>query len=447
MNRLPELLARHTFIAGQNNWKRPLAIGVISVAFTCTSAWGALSAQSQQRELSEYLAQNAFELEVKDGRLAGPGARWLLQRASKSQFVFVGEDHGIAQIPQFASALWHELTPLGYKHVAVEEGPWVIALADKYVRRSDKKAIQTYKTSVVPNLEYGSDEHFAFLDVLRSTSQGSKIPTVWGLDQEMRIVPLLNRLLTLAPDNGAVRAVNSLLSKTIRSDKEGIGSLGLFYGYRDDILAIRKAFGTRATAEARQLIDAMEISDRLYDNNRRASSELTGYESNREREEMMKDLFLRQYRTAQQSGERIPKVMLWFGEYHGVRGISPTNVVSLGDFLSGLAQYNGRGFLNIAVTCGRNGLRSGTGHDVGSVGKDIPCGADEAEWAQPMLKAAKWKWTLFDLAAIRPALHAGAVKAGPPFSTLVFQYDSLLVIQDTTGMHFSENRPKSGDND
>ena len=77
-------------------------------------------AAAQKPDLTEYLSRNAKELILADGRLSGAGAGLLRQEGSGSQFIFLGEEHGIAEIPQFAAALWRELVPLGYRHVALE---------------------------------------------------------------------------------------------------------------------------------------------------------------------------------------------------------------------------------------------------------------------------------------------------------------------------------------
>jgi hypothetical protein len=382
-------------------------------------------------DLAEYLGRNAQELTVTNGQLGGPAAALLRAEGARAQFVFVGEEHGIAEIPQFTAALWRALVPQGYRHIALEEGPWITAQADRYVRFGDTEARQTYRASVVPLLEFASEEHFAFFDALRQTAHEQKSPMIWGLDQEMRAVPLLRRLLALARTRAERRAVQTILDRAMRADKPGKSTL---VGYADDIAALRRAFGPQPAPETGQIIAAMEISNRIYENDQRAGKELTGYEANREREDMMKDIFLRNYRAAQRAGERRPRVLLQLGAWHGMRGLSPTRVSSLGNFAAEFARGEGSQMFNLAVTCGRGGRRSGTNEDAG---KELPCGADEAEWAQPLLKAARWPWTLFDLRPLRPVVHAGLVKPPEPLASLVFQYDALLIIAGTTPVHYA----------
>jgi len=390
-----------------------------------------LSAQAPKPDLAEWLRRNAREVRLENGRLAGAGADWLFERAARAQFVFVGEEHGVAEIPKLAAALWRGLVPLGYRHIALEEGPWVVGLADRYVKLGDTVSLARYLAAVAPDLPPGSLEHRQFLDSVRRTPGGRRegMTLLWGLDQEMRPAPILRRLAALSPTSAA----RALVERAAR--KADSASSRVIIGYGAEIAELRRAFGNRS-AEARWLLDLLEQSNRIYENNDAARDSLRGYESNREREDMMKDLFLARYREAQRAGERRPRVMLQFGSYHGMRGMSPTHVFTLGNFLADLARAETGGsdaFFNVTVTCGRGGTRSGVRDEVG---KTLPCGADEAEWAKPMLEAAAGAWTVFDLRPLRAAIHAGVLTVPEPMSSFAFAYDALVTIAGTTPMHF-----------
>jgi hypothetical protein len=397
-----------------------------------TSAIGlAAPPRAQPADLTEWLRRNAREARLENRRLIGPGAAWLLEQASKAQFVFIGEEHGIAEIPMFAAALWRGLVPLGYRHIALEEGPWVMELADRYVRRGDTVALSRYLAAVAPDLPMGSLEHRQFLDSVRRTPVGGTTGRLWGLDQEMRPGPIFRRLAELAP-NAKARALAARAASKADSSK-----VRVILGYGSEIAELERAFAT-ASDESRRLIRLLEQSNRLYESNAAPRDSLRGYQSNREREDMMKDLFLVRYREAQRRDERRPRVMLQFGSFHGMRGMSPTHVFTLANFLADLARAEGatggsEGLFNLALTCGKGGERSGVGEDVG---KTLPCGADEAEWAKPLLEAGLGRWTVFDLRPLRAAIHAGVLKVAEPLNTIVFGYDALVTIAGTTGMHF-----------
>src|SRR3954447_25807984 len=62
-------------------------------------------------------------LEVKDGKLAGPGAEMIRGELAKAQFVLWGEEHGFADSPIVLRAIAREAKSLGFKYHVVEVGP------------------------------------------------------------------------------------------------------------------------------------------------------------------------------------------------------------------------------------------------------------------------------------------------------------------------------------
>src|SRR5271168_3686126 len=81
--------------------------------------------RAQNAAFTETLKKNRAAISVQDGRLAGSGAEILRGALADAQFVALGEDHGIRQIPEFAAALCAELAPHGFHHMGLEIGPYV----------------------------------------------------------------------------------------------------------------------------------------------------------------------------------------------------------------------------------------------------------------------------------------------------------------------------------
>src|SRR4051812_36563975 len=65
-------------------------------------------------------APQTLALEVKDGKLAGPGAEVIRGELAKAQFVLWGEEHGFADSPIVLRAIAREAKPLGFKYHVVE---------------------------------------------------------------------------------------------------------------------------------------------------------------------------------------------------------------------------------------------------------------------------------------------------------------------------------------
>ena len=80
-------------------------------------------ALAQENKFTDRLLQNRYQLNFQDGRLRGTGLPVLQNALVGAQFVLIGEDHGISQIPQFAGAVCDLIGPQGFHTMAIETGP------------------------------------------------------------------------------------------------------------------------------------------------------------------------------------------------------------------------------------------------------------------------------------------------------------------------------------
>ena len=205
----------------------------------------------------------------------------------------------------------------------------------------------------------------------------------------------------------------------------------LVIGLGDELDAIAVSMTPDEPASAREILNSLVLSNRLYEN-----QDKNNYESNSERERSMKDLFLRYYRRAQ-SFEEAPRVLLRFGGNHVIRGLSFTNVLSLGTFVSEFAIAEGSQSLNINVICGRDGETAGTGSALGRV---LPCDAPAmVPWLKPFGVAARWDVTLFDHKALRSRI--GNLKVAPELTRFVYGFDASVLIADTNPVRFEPPDP------
>jgi hypothetical protein len=71
-------------------------------------AWLGLSSPSiaQDTAFVRVLKSSANEMQMRDGHLRGAGADSLAAEARANQFILVGEDHGIREVPEFVGALF-----------------------------------------------------------------------------------------------------------------------------------------------------------------------------------------------------------------------------------------------------------------------------------------------------------------------------------------------------
>ena len=94
------------------------------------------SPQPQQDRLLAALQTNRLPLTMTDGRPAGPGWDLLVQEARTARFTLIGEEHGVAETAQLASALFTALRASGYSRFAVELSPPIAQDVEAAARRN-----------------------------------------------------------------------------------------------------------------------------------------------------------------------------------------------------------------------------------------------------------------------------------------------------------------------
>jgi hypothetical protein len=90
----------------------------------------ALAARAQDSTLTRLIHQNKYSLTVNGTQCSGAGWDKLRASVQKSQFVLLGEDHGLAQVPQFAAAIAQVLKPAVF---VAEVDPYVAQEATRLV--------------------------------------------------------------------------------------------------------------------------------------------------------------------------------------------------------------------------------------------------------------------------------------------------------------------------
>lgn len=327
---------------------------------------------------------------LQGGRLAGPGAELLRSLASTSQFVLMGELHGNQGVADFATALWAELQPFGFRHAAVEIDPWAAAaLARELPAGTDAwSAFLAERGGVAAMAFYtwAPEARFA-ASVLRS----GRAPALWGLDQVF-IGSAAWHLGDIA--QGARSAAARRLAAELAADAKGrLSWLGEVDTSR--LQRLRDSLSDPADERWRTLLDAMIDSATIYAPFSGRGGEATL--ANLRREAGMRRLFLEQYRQAEGRGEPAPKVMFKMGGNHMFRGASTTLVQALGGFVSEFAAARGSEALSLLVLCGPGS------HAGGLDGSSVPCGdlADDDDWRFIAPYVSAEALTVFDLRAWR----------------------------------------------
>src|SRR6202795_2207934 len=319
--------------------KQRAAAVVLAACFVFT-----IGARAQNAEFADVLKKKRGGISGQDGQLAGPSADVLRAALAEAQFVALGEDHGIRQIPEFASALCAELAPHGFHHMGLEIGTYVAPDLEKMARSADgAKQLAEFEKKYPETLAfYNWQEEFAMLQKCESAASPGHM-TIWGLDQEFMGATgfLADKILATNPGPEAKAAVETLLKETSEARaaaaKSGSpGDLSMMTAKQEELDHLRDLLKKQGKPEAQKLFDAFLVSREIYQKN------MTGdyYKSNRQRALLMKKNFSEPFAASSQSNGVLPKVFFKFGAYHMFRGINPLHSSELGNLISEAAEAN-----------------------------------------------------------------------------------------------------------
>src|SRR5450432_2536894 len=210
-------------------------------------------------------APQTLPLEVKDGKLAGPGGEMIRAELLKAQFILYGEDHGFADSPIVLRAIAHEARPLGFKYHVVEVGPLSTRMIRATLARDGLPGLHELVHEVplgIPFLSLKDDAELAS-DFLGQDSKGT--PYLWGIDQEFIGSPTfhLQRLTAIAPNEPARAAAEKLLAE----EKEAVARTAqekfLLSRFHDaDFDALAATF--KGQSEAEEIIAQLKESAAIY---------------------------------------------------------------------------------------------------------------------------------------------------------------------------------------
>jgi hypothetical protein len=398
--------------------------------------------RAQNAEFTETLKKNRGAISVQDGKLAGPSAEVLRAALAEAQFVALGEDHGIRQIPEFAAALCAELAPHGFHHMGLEIGTYVAPDLEKMARSADgAKQLAEFEKKYPETIAfYNWQEEFAMLQKCETAASPGHM-TIWGLDQEFMGATgfLADKILATNPGPEAKAAIETLLKETndahASAAKSGNpGDLFMTTAKQEELDHLRDLLKKQGKPEAQRLFEAFLVSREIYQKNMSGDY----YKSNRQRALLMKKNFSEPFAASSQSNGVLPKVFFKFGAYHMFRGINPLHSSEVGNLIGEAAEANQFKSVHILIA----GVKGEQLHFVG-IGKPAEAApldlADEKDspflFLKPLFNAqVENSWTLYDLRALRDGFSKYD-KIDPELERVIFGYDFVVFVPDPKAAH------------
>ena len=395
----------------------------IQVAASATQAQPsptpATDSEEQYERLAAAFQKHSYSIAMTEAGLSGPGADFLKQKAASAQFVLLGEEHNVKEVPDFTARLFAMLHQCcEFNHLALENDPVSAQAASMPPLKGNLGQLTQY-ASKFPNA-------FTFLtrQELQMIADVGKLATtktdpVWGLDQSFGVLHALEELRTLPGINGRSSAFQELAeqARALDSSRFTEGHHYMTMAKVSDLENLRKEVAPKPGSEADFILGNLVSSARIYTNYR---GEYTGYASAFEREEQMKRLFMRGYRSAQKSGEAEPRVLLKMGHWHIFRGLGPSALQTLGDFVTEFALANGEDALSIAI------FIHGSPNKWREVG--------EWQGMRPFgMAASADHWMLIDFRPIREEIFAHEFgPLSPTMRSYIFGFDAALIIANAS---------------
>lgn len=365
---------------------------------------------------------------LQNGRLAGPGGEALVDAVRSARVLLIGEEHGLAEPARIATALVRALPADGPPPVLVAEvGPFAAAEVERLVRNGDRAAWNRLYSQAPYSIPFfWFTEEIALAEAVAAANGSS--PAIWGVDQEFVLSGALHlsRLAEGATDEEATALTEQLLAAerdafvqmTRTKDPSSLGLL-----LQDDDRALRRLRGLLDDPDARERIDALLESRRIY----RLHDAGKGAQSNLERAALMKRQLDAMLRRA--GGLEEVRVVAKLGAFHVARGVSPLGVRDVGDHLASLAGERESFHLLVLPVGGvRNARLPFTGPDADRLPVECPSLGPLASLCVAVGEPEGWRYV--DLRPLREA--PDDTRETDDLDALIRSYDALVVIPEAT---------------
>lgn len=318
-----------------------VAAVVISVGGICGVAIAQTPAapSTLSERLAEAAAANRLRLDHDGERFHGPGWTRLVEEGRAARIFLLGEEHGIAENPKLAAALFVELVPAGYTRFVIEVSPPMADALDASARNGVEGLRQQFSRPGAEPAFFGMKEEAEMLASIRAAVP-AKAPVLLGVDYEVGGDRLLisrlgeSRMPKSAQAAYATLKATAETSWTAYEKTRDISKMFSFSGDPALVRALRDAWPKRdaqANRILRTLEETLEIN-KLWVAGR-------GFDSNLRRSDFLRRNFLEHWQAAANGLSH--RMFAKLGASHLVRGRNMSEVYDIGSLAPELAAASG----------------------------------------------------------------------------------------------------------
>lgn len=382
-------------------------------------------ASSMQPELdsvfTRLLVQGTYSLQVNNQRFSGPGWDRLQQDINASQFVLIGEDHGIAQVPLLTAAIAQAFKPKLY-----------VAEIDPYTAQTLTNLLKTPGLPIAHQRRY-----FQGLSFYSWTEEYRLLEALQVQQTQLVGIEQINygfagQLFTAMAQGATQAATVAYLHQQAKSYQAQFEACMRQHTYlkptqsaMDSLLMMTSHEPVQVQKMARDFVSSYQIYE--------ASARRMG--GHQKRINLMKrNLFetLRPYLAT--ADEPLPTMLFKFGANHLARNLSIwSSVFDVGNLVVNLADAQSKKSLHLMVM-GKHGTKAGY-TDIDNPDKDVvvPYSATDSPFLAPFFAQTKTQWQVFDLRPLRRAIITDKLQImNQELEATILGYDYLIVIPETT---------------
>jgi hypothetical protein len=379
-----------------------------------------LPGYAQDSTLTRLVRQHQFALATDGSHFSGPGWDRLRAAAQNSQFVLIGEEHGLAQIPTFTAAVAEVFNPTAF---VAEIDPYV---AQTLTRLAAQPGLPVAYERQYPEALcfYDLQEEFELARLLRS----QQVRLV-GLDQVYgsTAAPFYQQLAGLVK-NPATKAYLLRQAGRYQQQQQAFERAGQNEWVMekqspatvDSLLTLTQA----ESPAARHMAQDYAASYAIYKS-----------QSHQQRLNLMKRNLLQEFPV----GKPAPRLLFKLGANHAARGLSSASFgefYDVGNLVQNLADTQGQQSLHVCII-GRQGTQSvGTNAYFPAKNTISYSAADKEKYHVFLSQVTSPDWLVVDLRPARRALTTGKLLvSNVSLQRTILGYDYLLVIPETTASH------------
>lgn len=344
-------------------------------------------------------------------------------KLKNSQFIFIGEQHGIKEAAIVTNDFYNMGQAFGYNTLCIETDKVAADKIRSITAQGDftsgfRKLYADYPFTIP--FYNNEDDHLLFENVYQKNG------AFWGIDQTFITQFRLN-LGLLAEGSNNRKFKKKLKDLKAQADAAYANAIETKdfqapYLYKYDKATHEELLAMATNSSEKETIEHLWKTKVIYEHN----SGKRYYQNNNVRGRLMKSNFMRYYKEAEKAGT-FPKVVFKLGANHAAMGRTRTNIYDIASLGHELAISNDMRSVHVAVL----GIKGEAA--IGNPFAPVPTAPFDntkqlPEEIRELVTSSSQKYFVMDLEPLR--VYGYGKRFSEEFKTLIFGYDLLILVND-----------------